>query len=32
VLRAAIEPPPQYSRAAPRDAARAFRGVNLGQR
>jgi 2,4-dienoyl-CoA reductase-like NADH-dependent reductase (Old Yellow Enzyme family) len=32
VLGAAIEPPPQYSRAAPRDAARVFRGVNLGQR
>jgi NADPH2 dehydrogenase len=31
-LGTAIAPPPQYSRAAPRDAANVFRGVKLGQR
>ena len=31
-LGAAIPPPPQYARAAPRDAAGAFRGVNVRQR
>jgi 2,4-dienoyl-CoA reductase-like NADH-dependent reductase (Old Yellow Enzyme family) len=31
-LGATIAPPPQYSRAAPRDAASVFRGVSLGQR
>jgi NADPH2 dehydrogenase len=31
-LGAAIVPPPQYARSAPRDAPHTFRGVNIGQR